>query len=289
MKTIIIPTDFSRASEKGVEFGIEIAKKTNASILLLHSIFIPALDINVPADLIQSLYHEEEEASEKKLRVLSEKIQKELNADGKNIQCSFISQHNVPAVEIEKIAEEKEADLVILGTKGRDDFWGFMDSTTMEALKNLKCPVLVVKEESHWNKFHKVACGIETINEDLFQLKQIIPAIKPFNSEISVIHVEKHAKNAEDLDRIVEKREEAENFLYAFKESINYSNINFQTLLNEDPSEGIADYLEKNNSDLLILLNYKRNWLEKFFHQSLTKKIIANINTPVLVIHKKTK
>jgi nucleotide-binding universal stress UspA family protein len=287
MNTIIIPTDFSKASEKAIEFVIEIAQRTEASILLLHSVFIPAMDINVPADLVQDMYKTEEEESEKKLIILCKKIHAFKYKNGHHLSCDYVSHHNVPAVEIESIAEEYKADLVIMGTKGRDNLWGFLGSTTMESLKNLDCSVLIVKESSTWNDFRKVSCAIETINEDLFQLKAVIPLLKEFNSETTVLHIEKHAKSADDLEMIIERKEEGENFMAAFSETTNYRNISYRSLLGNDPSEGIVDFIEKNRSDLLVLIKYKRNWFENLFHSSVTKKIISDLNIPVLVIHKK--
>src|SRR6478752_7346155 len=99
MRNILIPTDFSATSEKAVEFGVEIAKKTGAKITLVNSFFIPVLDINVPPTMIETLYEAEEKKSKDKLEVIAETIRSQKDYAKSNLSCECICEQNTPESE----------------------------------------------------------------------------------------------------------------------------------------------------------------------------------------------
>ncbi len=52
MKTIIIPTDFSPVATNALHYAIDMAKKINASLLLLHVYQVPVSYSDVPIMLV---------------------------------------------------------------------------------------------------------------------------------------------------------------------------------------------------------------------------------------------
>ena len=52
MKTIIIPTDFSAIATNAMHYGIDMAKATNASILLFHVYQVPVSFTDTPIVLV---------------------------------------------------------------------------------------------------------------------------------------------------------------------------------------------------------------------------------------------
>jgi nucleotide-binding universal stress UspA family protein len=289
MKTILLPTDFSENSERALEFAIGIAKLSNAKIIAVNAYYIPIIDLNVPPSIMDELYESEEKEIEKKLKEICKKISLNTSITGKKITSEYITEQNIPAVEISKIAKEKEADLIIMGRDSQDDFWGFFGSTTTDALEKVECPILVVKENSKFIEFKNIYFALEDIKEDLTTIEQIIPFAKIFNAEITIVHVDKYAENIEDLYGTEEKREKAETLVKVTRRYTNYSKINLHSVLADDTIEGLNNFLKIKKIDLWVLLKYDRRWIETIFHISVIKNLLKEDNTPLLIIHKNPK
>lgn len=286
MKTILIPTDFSSCSDKAVEFGIEIAKRTSAHILLVNSFFVPVLDINVPPTMLEGMYEAEEKNAEVKLKEICKRIQSETGANKKNLSSSYVVEQNLPESEIEKIAKREHADLVIMGTKGKEGVLGLWRSITLSASQRLHCPVLVVKEDTTFSHFHKIDFALENVKEELKSIKKVVDFAKVFHAEVTLVHVEKHAKSSDDIQRIYENTEDAESFMPSIKEFCDYEYINYATVLSGDTAEGLLKYLKGTQADVLSLLRYDRNWIEELFHKSVIKSMIAECTSALLIIPK---
>ena len=51
MKSILVPTDFSTEANNALDFAIQLAKKTDAQIKLLHVIELPSGSFRVTGDI----------------------------------------------------------------------------------------------------------------------------------------------------------------------------------------------------------------------------------------------
>ena len=71
MKTIIIPTDFSPVSYNAMQYGVELAKTVNASVLLLNVTTISASYSDMPA-VVESVDDLTRDAADKLLDLKKE-------------------------------------------------------------------------------------------------------------------------------------------------------------------------------------------------------------------------
>ena len=75
MKTIVIPTDFSDIANNAMQYGLEMAKATNASVTLLHVFQVPVSLTDVPVALVSV----EELQSDADKRLADTKMEAEKN------------------------------------------------------------------------------------------------------------------------------------------------------------------------------------------------------------------
>ena len=54
---------------------------------------------------------------------------------------------------------------------------------------------------------------------------------------------------------------------------------------NDDIFEGIEEYIDKKDIDLLALTTHKRGMFEKLFDPGITAKMLFHTNIPLLVFH----
>ncbi len=142
--TILIAVDFSDSSDNAFQMALSIAKKFSAKLLIVHV-------INEPADL-RGFYVP---------HVSFENLEKEIEEGAKKMMESFCRQnmHNfenfesliVSGLAYEQIigqAEEKSADLIVLGTHGRTGLDHVLFGSTAEkVVRRSKLPVLTVRLE----------------------------------------------------------------------------------------------------------------------------------------------
>lgn len=142
---ILVAVDGSKTSLKAMDKAIELQKLTDAEIYLLcvykhHSLFEASLSIGRPPgmdipDKVLSEYAKEVVNHAKDLA----------KSHGATKVRGFVKGGR-PSKVIIKFAQDKEADLIVVGTKGThsDKDGILLGSVSHRVASNAKCPVLVV-------------------------------------------------------------------------------------------------------------------------------------------------
>lgn len=142
--TVLVAVDFSDSSDNAFHMALSMAKSFSAQLLVLHV-------INEPVDL-RGFYVP---------HISFEKLEEEIEEGAKKLMESFCRQniHDfenfetliVPGLPYEQIigqAEEKSADLIVLGTHGRTGLDHVLFGSTAEkVVRKSKVPVLTVRLE----------------------------------------------------------------------------------------------------------------------------------------------
>ena len=115
MKTILVPTDFSKSSELALEAAITLAKKFDAAIVLMHAYQVPVYPYpamaaaNVtPLDLVDHI----ETGARKALQTVAAS----LGASG--VPISTVLNAGTPWEQIIRTAKEVGAGLIVIGSRG---------------------------------------------------------------------------------------------------------------------------------------------------------------------------
>lgn len=138
LKKILVPLDGSENSIRALEKAIEIAKKFNGKIVLMHAYSV-SFYTKTPDQLykfIQNARNYGDEILEVgKKKVILEKIEVEkllLNGN--------------PVEEILNTAKLENFDLIVIGVRGMSKIKKFLvGSVTDRVIKHAPCPVLVVR------------------------------------------------------------------------------------------------------------------------------------------------
>lgn len=140
--TILCPTDFLEGSKEAVKFAVDIAKKYNAKVYLLHVMhdLEKVTGWYVPHITVDELYKDIESGAQKELdKVFAEELR-----GFKNVEQKILK--GIPYAEIIKFAEENSVDLIVIGTHGRKGLDRIIfGSTAEQVVKHAKCPVLTVR------------------------------------------------------------------------------------------------------------------------------------------------
>ncbi len=275
MKTILVPTDFSKTSLNAIEYASEIAKKEKAKIILLNAYhyFPPSSDIPLPADIIDSLRTE----STSKLNALCKETVKD-----EKIKCETVSKFNFAFPAILETAEEKKADMIIMGTTGASGIKEmFMGSNTASVIERAKCPVLAVPAIAGFNGIKKILYASDYHASDLDALQKLVEIAKLFKAKIIVTHI-----SDEEFNQFSEENY-LNNFKNIVKRKINYDKISFNLSVGKQVEKVLQKEIDALKPDLLALSMQHRNFFEKIFGSSLTKKMSYHSEIPVIAFHHK--
>jgi nucleotide-binding universal stress UspA family protein len=138
---ILIPTDFSTASEWVFEDAVRIAGTSDAELIILHVRMTWAShpeELRFPADV--SLY---EYAEQLELERLRDRVRR---ANASVSTRLIVRQAPEPGNEICRTAKSENVDLIVIATHARHHVAHlFVGSTTMTVLKDPPAPVLAIR------------------------------------------------------------------------------------------------------------------------------------------------
>lgn len=135
-KTVLFPIDQSRESREAADKVLNIVKTYNADLVLLSVVQKPPSEENAPpADSVMS----QEEAVEELLKTAQNIFSEQ------GIKAKTIEREGKPAFEICDVADEIEADLIVMGCRGMGlTEEGSTESVTTLVINLSPCPVLIV-------------------------------------------------------------------------------------------------------------------------------------------------
>ena len=142
--TVLVAIDFSDSSDNAFQMALSLAKNFSAQLLVLHVINEP-VDLRgfyVPHISFTQLEKEIEEGAQK----MMESFCRTHLVDFENFEKLIVS--GLPYEQVIAQAEEKSADLIVLGTHGRSGLDHVLFGSTAEkVVRKSKIPVLTVRLE----------------------------------------------------------------------------------------------------------------------------------------------
>ena len=139
IKRILAATDFSEASVVAVETALNLAIESKAILYLLHVLELPSGVDPMVGLLKPPLSEWREDAMQALERLIPENLEEERAVEKVIVM-------GAPTTEIAQFAEEKAADMIVIGTHGRRGLARLLMGSTAEALlRHAPCQVLVPK------------------------------------------------------------------------------------------------------------------------------------------------
>ena len=276
MQKILVPTDFSKNALKAVTYASEIAKKSGATLHLLH-VIEPSLNMAT----MQS------DSSGKK--VIAEKTQK-LNLSLKSIEEIYPEVKVVPSLaggsvisSILKYVEEEKPDLVIMGTNGASGLKKILiGSVTAGVIGKTKIPVLTVPVSYEIEEPDAIVFATNQFEKNKELLDKIVSISKLFSAPVHVV-VFKEIHANEDADFIYNE-EQLNRYIQFLKDLFPGIKFNGEILEGNDFEITIDKYCNQKEADIIAMITYPKSFFEKVFLKSVTKKMAFHSSIPILAI-----
>ena len=147
IRNILVPTDFSKASNAALQYGMAIAERTGAKLHMLHIVRLPVASPRPTTPWISL-----EKQLHLQVDLAQQQMAREFPAEwAKNRQTSTQAIVGFEVEEIVTYANKHEVDLTIIGTHGRTGLSHFLLGSVAEKVVRLsRCPVMTVRAPSEF-------------------------------------------------------------------------------------------------------------------------------------------
>jgi nucleotide-binding universal stress UspA family protein len=140
IERILVPVDFTETSDRAIAYATELASKLGASVTVMHAYQIPVYGFPEGAYIATAeLAAQITEAAEKRL----DEIARALRAGG--VPTDTVLRDGVAWEEVNTVAHEVRADLIVIGTHGRRGLArALLGSVAENVIRTSSVPVLAI-------------------------------------------------------------------------------------------------------------------------------------------------
>jgi nucleotide-binding universal stress UspA family protein len=263
-KLIVVPWDFSHVAENALAHAVKISRMVNNDICLLH-IVSSGITPKAYAEKTTHLKHLVEE-----------------NGRKYNVPIVYhISKGSIFSA-IAEFANEKEANLVVMGTHGMKGMQKLTGSWALKVIVKSKIPFIVVQDPpADQERYHNIVFPVDFRGENKEKIKMAIFMGKYFDSKV-------HMLVSVSTDKNILKKTKT-NLNFAIKYLIQ-NNIDYE--IHDMPKGKIAeqtiDFAQKINADLILIVTTKNITFADYLVGASEQYIIANSSRiPVCCVNPK--
>ncbi len=289
IRRILVPVDFTTHAENAAFYAIKIATTLKADIKLINAYLDP---MSTPQTYLESYTYQLN--IDKVIKEVEEETFKSLDAMAKRLRA-YIKKNKIKDVKVKydlfkgnsvdvilHEAEEYKPAMVIMGTRGSElDKLRSFGSVTSHLIEKIKVPVLAVPKDYDAKNFSAPKSVLYATNfdtTDFSALRRLVGFVKPFESKIYCVHAA--LEESQVFDEVQMKRMRT----YLFDTMDEY-NIECGLLETMDIQQGLEDFIEERDIDVLAVTKQKRNFFVRLFKPSMTKKFLFQTQIPLLVFH----
>lgn len=275
MKKILFPTDFSNVSNNAFIYALKLADSINAEIITMHVYHLPQANYINVSEYLHEIYDVTElsnfENYKDEVPVLR-KIAEENNLDHVKISHVLILGNLIE--EIQKITKHENIDFIVMGTKGATGLKEtFLGTIATKVMNDVKAVVLAIPERCKYEPVKNLLFVTEYQSDDMQSFLKVKALAKVFQAHIDCLRV------------VPQHREDYGNDMRNWEELIDNHNIKLHSVTGNDVEGIILNFIDSHKINMIAMHVHHRNFFEKLFEISLSKKLAFHINIPILAIH----
>lgn len=272
MDKIIVPIDFSKYSEYALEAAAILAKKNNAEILALHML-----------EMSDGLLTGSDDGQKPKvlffLKLAEQKFDEFLNKEYlQGIKITPIVKHFKVFSEVSEVAQEHQADLIVMGSHGVSGFTEvFVGSNTEKVVRHSEIPVLVIKQKPTNLDFETVVFA-SNFSENAVSSYLRASKMLQDSSQMQLLYVNVPGENFKSTAEM--EQQVADFLMKADGHMDQLNNVNYVS--DYSVEKGIINFSNLVGADLIMMPTHGRKGLSHFFEGSISEDLVNHANLPVM-------
>ena len=184
---ILAATDESEAGRQAVRSAMDLARRARARVTVMRAVPVVAMTVAAGAADAYDLARIEEERVA--IQRLQQWIGSDLPAEGEAPSVELAIAFGVPGIEICRLADQREADLVVLGRKQRSQLARLLLGDTAEAVaRRSRVPCLFVPPNS--GPLRRMLVALDGSDRGMVVLKEACGFARGAGTSLQVVTVE---------------------------------------------------------------------------------------------------
>ncbi|MDO9000210.1 MAG: universal stress protein [Bacteroidota bacterium] len=252
---ILVPIDFTKQSLLAVKQSYNLAKYTHSKIILLH------------------VYTKTGEESYDALNKLTKQTEQE-----SGVPTEFMNVKGDIYEEVDRVAEEVGATLIIAGLESHMRFRNIMGSSASKLIRKAPCPVITIRGDEHRDGVENILLPLDLSTETREKVDAAVQFAQYFGASIRIIGVFDPADAAYE-NQLLAYSHQVKQFIKS--KGISCTN---KSIPAKDVAETVVEYANKIETDLIMIMNKPGLNVGEFFSGTDAQRIVDISNIPVMTL-----
>ena len=276
MKSILLPTDFSKNSFNAINYAAELFKNEVCEFYIIN---IQKASSFVSDDLMTmtssaTIYHTLIDIAKKSISNVINELKETYNNDLHEFY-SIVDYDNF-VDGINQACVTRNIDLIIMGTKGASGAEKVLfGSNTARVMQRCNTPVLAIPDGCKFNGLNKIALASNySIKYNKEDLQSLLDISNLYKSSIDILYV----TTQEDL---TQNQENNKAFLDTYFGNIKHEFVNLEK---KNVFKAVQQYIKNNDIKVLAMTSRYHPFFERLFTKHLVETFVSKIDIPFLVM-----
>ncbi|WP_299823138.1 universal stress protein [uncultured Pontibacter sp.] len=264
IKRVLVPVQFDKASKKLLRYAWHLANTLGAELLLLHT------------SQTKDLTFTQQSRNIHQLRSFAEKIltgEQKSNAHPVAYECvvrpGFLSE------SIASVVFDYAVDMVLMETCVLHQEEDQQDLNNAAAVMELvSCPVMVMPCTVTYKTLENLVFATDFTDQEDHVLQQIVSFAAQVGANLTLVQVydKSERENLSDYKAAMQKTQK----------KLTGKNVTLRLLEEDDTLEGISDFAERSEANMLILATQDNYLLKRLFSSNYIKTMAYHTRYPIL-------
>lgn len=275
MHNIIVPTDFSSQASLALHFATQIARRSNGVVHLLHVIEAPvANSFNTMGEVVSDEFYNNQFIRTRidSAKAMLSKVDKDPHFRKNKLTAEVVVGN--PYTHISRLIAARNADLVVMGTKGVDGIDEILVGSNAEkVVRYSPCPVITIKEAAHLSQMKNVVVASNFEGDLETLIKQLDTFSSLCKAKVHLLYV--NTPNSFKPSR------EAMNRMKDFAKKLQKTPAAYHIYNDYLEEEGIRNFAVDNNMEMIMMGTSGRKGFLHLLTGSIAEDVINHVNLPV--------
>lgn len=272
MNHILVPTDFSACSSYACDAALDMAAYYDAKIHFFHNVDLPKR-----MDVEETWKDEDVKQYIHGVEALFTEWEKKARDRGIRYESKWKIGDLVE--NIQQIVLEQKIDFMFMGSHGASGIQEFMmGSNAQKVVREITCPIFIVKENVQNVEFKKVVFASGFGKEEMTAFKFMMEFIKPFDPEVHLLSVNTTSWFAQPYPLVKALMDDFEQLNPKLKCHKHFKK-------DWTVEGGIRHFIEETGADLVVMSNQRRSKLRRLIVGSNVESLVNHSPVPVLAIN----
>jgi nucleotide-binding universal stress UspA family protein len=276
MKKILVPTDFSKTASIATDVAFDIAKKSGASIVLLHVIEeATGGSFNVEGQVSYSNATDKlftlkmiEKAKAQMMKAVKDPRYADVKVDGE-------LRVGNPYHGMRTIITEHKIDLIVMGTTGRTDLSEvIIGSNTEKVIRYSHCPVLTIQKKPVTTEFKNIVYATAMSKDEELFSRIIKKTQSYYDSTIHLVRI--NTPGDFQRDYVVK------DYMAKFAKSMGLKNYTLNIFNDLSIEEGVIRFADQIDADMIGMATHGRSGFAHVIAGSVAEEVASHAKRPVL-------